>query len=121
MLCLATGKKGPGEMKTAKRVEKDTRGARLATWGSLCLAAAGVLLFGSVVGAVGAWMEGRQLQTVAPWAIPGFILATVASLVAMRALRSGKGYRTAVLLALAVATSVLLLFLVNPPTAPPVP
>lgn len=95
--------------------------ARHAAWASLAVGVAGVMLFGSVVAGVGEWVEGRQLQTVSSWAIPGLLLAAVAGVVAMRALRRGKGHRLAVLLGLAVVGSVVLLFLVNPSTAPPVP
>ena len=92
----------------------------LAGWASLCVGVAGVLLYGSVVGGAGDWVEGRQLQTVAPWAMPGLMLALVSSLAAARVLLQGKGHRLAVLLALSVALSVGLLFLVNPSIAPPI-
>ena len=95
--------------------------ARLAIWGSLAVGMTGVMLFGSVVAGVGGWMEGRQLQTVGPWAIPGLLLAAVAGTVAIRALRTGTGHRITVLLGLAVVTSVVLLFVLNPSIAPPVP
>jgi hypothetical protein len=97
------------------------RPARLAAWASLTVGAAGVLLFGSVVGGVGDWVEGRQLQTVAPWAIPGLMLAAVASLMAVLALLKNKGHQLAVILGLAAGFSVLLWFLTNPLIAPPVP
>jgi len=112
---------GHTQMTMSHHMQKVGAHGRLAAWASLAAGGAGVLLFGSVVGGVGDWVEGRQLQTVAPWAIPGLILAVVASLVAALALRTGKGHRTAVLLGLAVLTSVLLLFLINPSIAPPVP
>lgn len=95
--------------------------ARLAIWGVLAVGGTGVMLFGSAVAGVGDWMEGRRLQTVGSWAIPGLLLAAVAGTVAIRALRTGKGYRIAVLLGLAVVASVVLLFAVNPSIAPPVP
>lgn len=104
-----------------QHVEDVAGPARLATWGSLAVGVTGVILFGSVVAGVGGWMEGRQLQTVGPWAIPGLVLAVVAGTVAIRALRTGKGHRTTVLLGLAVVTSVVLLFVLNPSIAPPVP
>ncbi len=107
-------------MAMSDHIQKVGRPRRVAAWASLAVGAAGVLLFGSVIGGLGDWVEGRQLQTVAPWAVPGLLLALLASLVAILVLRAGKGYYFAVFLGLAVMISVLLLFLINPSIAPPV-
>jgi hypothetical protein len=108
-------------MTMSQHVENVAGPARHATWASLAVGVAGVTLFGSVVTGVGEWMEGRQLQTVGAWAIPGLLLAAVTGVVAIRALRTGKGHRMAVLLGFVVVASVVLLFVVNPSIAPPVP
>jgi len=97
------------------------RYTQLASSGSLVVAAIGLVVFGSIVTGVGDWVEGRQLSTVAPWAIPGLALAILACLTAIRALLVGKGHLLAALLALAVALSILLLFTMNLSLGPPVP
>lgn len=93
---------------------------KLASSGSLVVAAIGVVVFGSIVTGVGDWVEGRQLSTVAPWAIPGLALAVLGCLTAIRALLVGKGHLPAAVLALAVALSIVLLFTMNLSLAPPV-
>lgn len=108
-------------MPMSQQAENVVGPARVATWASLAVGVAAVMLFGSVVAGVGDWMDGRQLQTVGRWAIPGLLLAAVANVVAIRALRRGKGHRMTVGLGLAVVTSAILLFVVNPSIAPPVP
>lgn len=119
--CLASEEEGRPERTMNEHVEDFAGPGRLATWGSLAVAVVGVMLFGSVVAGVGDWMDGRRLQTVGPWAIPGLLLAAVAGTVAIRALRTGRGHRITVLLGLAVVTSAVLLFVLNPSIAPPVP
>jgi crotonobetainyl-CoA:carnitine CoA-transferase CaiB-like acyl-CoA transferase len=103
------------------RVEGVARRARLPIVGSLVAGVTGMLLFGSVVAGVGEWMQGRQLRTVGPWAIPGLLLAVAAGTVALHDLRTGKGQRVTIVLGLAVVTSMVLLLVLNPSTAPPVP
>lgn len=95
--------------------------AQVASWGALTVAVIGAVLFGSILTGVGDWVEGRQLQTVAPWAIPGLVLTTLACLTAVRALLANKGHWIAVLFGLTATLSILLLFLINPSIAPPVP
>lgn len=95
--------------------------AQLASSGSLVVAAIGVVVFGSIVTGVGDWVEGRQLSTVAPWAIPGLALGILACLKAIRAVLVGRGHLSSALLALAVALSILFLFTINPSLAPLVP
>jgi hypothetical protein len=104
-----------------QHVEGVSGSARIATWGSLAAGVIGVMLFGSVVAGIGDWMEGRQLRTVGPWAIPALLLAAAAGTAAIRVLRTGKGPLITVLLGLAVVTSVILLYGLNPSIAPPVP
>ena len=94
---------------------------RLVAWTSLLAGLVAVMLFGSIVADAGEWVDGRELQTVAPWAIPALVLAVVSSLAAARALIVGKGSRVAAVLAAIVALTVVSMFLVNPSIAPPVP
>jgi hypothetical protein len=94
--------------------------ARLVPWAVLVVSIGGVTLFGSVVAGVGDWMEGRELQTVGAWAIPALLLAATALAVAIHAVRTGRGQRMTTLLGLAVITSMVMLFILNPSTAPPV-
>ena len=94
---------------------------RLAAVASLAVSLVGVAVFGSVVAAVGDWVEGRELETVAPWAIPGLALAVVAGVASIRALVAGDGRRIAFALNLLVALSLLALLLRNPSIAPAVP
>lgn len=65
-------------------------------------------------------MQGRQLQTVGAWPIPALLLAAMALVVAIHAVRTGKAQRMATLLGLAVMTSMVMLFTFNPSIAPPV-
>ena len=94
--------------------------ARLVSWAVLVVSIGGVILFGSVVADVGDWIQGRQLQTVGAWAIPGLLLAAMALVVATHAVRKGKAQRMATLLGLAVTTSIVTLFIFNPSIATPV-
>lgn len=95
--------------------------SRLVAWTTLLVGLIGMMLFGSIVAGEGEWVEGRELQTVAPWAIPALVLAVVSSLAASRALIVGKGSRVAAVLAAIVALTVVSMFLMNPSIAPPVP
>ena len=88
---------------------------------SLAVSLVAMAVFGSVVTAVGDWVEGRQLGTVAVWALPGLSLAVLAGLASMGALHLRKGHRIALALGLLVALSLLSLISLNPPIAPPVP
>ncbi len=94
---------------------------RLAAVTSLVVGLVGLAVFGSYVLAVGGDAEGRQLGTVAPWALPGLALAALTAAVAVRAMRVQAGHRIAATLALAVAALVVLLYVVNLRVAPPVP
>lgn len=94
---------------------------RLVAWTSLLVGLVAMVIFGSVVAGVGEWVEGRELQTVAPWAIPALVLAAVSSLAASRALMVGKGSRAAAVLAVCAALTVVAMILANPSIAPPVP
>jgi hypothetical protein len=95
--------------------------ACLVAWTSLVAAVIGAILFGSIVAGVGEWVEGRELQTVAGWAIPALVLAVVCCLAAARALIVGRGSQVAAVLAVLVALTVLSMLLINPSIAPPVP
>jgi hypothetical protein len=88
-----------------------------------CLAVdlVGVAVFGSVIAAVGEWVEGRQLETVAGWAIPGLSLAVLATLASIRTLLLGEGRWSALALSFIVVATLLSLIALNPSTAPPVP
>ena len=88
---------------------------------ALVVGVVGVAVFGSYVLAIGGDAEGRQFGTVAPWALPGVALAALNTAVAVRALLQRAGHRIAAALALAVAASIVLLYAMNLPIAPPVP
>ncbi len=94
---------------------------RVAAATSLVVGLVGVAVFGSYVLAIGGDAEGRQFATVAPWALPGLALAALTAAVAVRALRQRAGHRIAAALAVAVAVSIILMYVVNLPVAPPVP
>ncbi len=94
---------------------------RVAAAASLVVGLVGVIVFGSYLLAIGGDAEGRQLGTVAPWALPGLALAAVTAAVAGRALRGRAGQRLAAALAFVVAASIVLLYVVGLPIAPPVP
>ncbi|WP_228386401.1 hypothetical protein [Ornithinicoccus halotolerans] len=94
---------------------------RLVPWVAFVVAAFGVAILGSMVAGVGGNAEGRDLQLVAPWAVPGLVLALLAAGAALRAALVGKGRRVAVVLALAVALYLLVILLINPAMAQPVP
>jgi cytochrome bd-type quinol oxidase subunit 2 len=104
-----------------QRLEQAAEAARLAQWGALAVAVGGVMVFGSVVAGVGEWVEGRQLRTVAGWAVPALVLAVTAAAVALSAVWTGMGRRVAVVLGLAVGTCMIVLLVRNPSIAPPVP
>jgi cytochrome bd-type quinol oxidase subunit 2 len=104
-----------------QRIWHAAEAARLAQWAALAAGVGGVMVFGSVVAGVGEWVEGRQLDTVAGWAIPALLLAVTAAAVAIRAVHTGEGRRVTLVLGLAVGTSMLVLIVVNPSIAPPVP
>jgi hypothetical protein len=90
--------------------------------GSVVAGLVALWVFGSVVVGVGGWVEGRQLGTVAPWALPGLALALLASGIATwNLLRQGRLRVLAIALGLLAAASVAMLFLINPGLAPPVP
>ena len=96
-----------------------TPGGAAAT--ALVVGLAGLAVFGSYVLAIGGDAEGRQFMTVAPWALPGLALAALTTAVAVRALVQHVGHRMAVALALVVAVSIGLVYVLNLPIAPPVP
>ena len=85
----------------------------------------GVAVFGSLVAGVAVegwgWAEDRDFETVATWAVPGLMLAVLAGVASMCALFLRKGRGIALVLSLLVALSVVLLILLNPSIAPPVP
>jgi hypothetical protein len=76
-----------------QRIEHAAAAERLALCAALAVGVGGVMVFGSVVAGVGEWVEGRQLRTVAGWAIPALLLAVTAAAVAIRAVRTGKSGR----------------------------
>lgn len=80
-----------------------------------------VLLFGSYLAGFGGDAEGRQLSTVAPWAVPGFALAVVASVAAWRTAFGAVGQRLTFVLGTGVAISICMLWVVGPSLAPPMP
>jgi hypothetical protein len=86
----------------------------------LAVSLLGVGVFGSVVGAVGEWVEGRELATVAPWALPALGLALAASATSARALLTARSRRLALALSLLVGVTLGLLVLANPSLSPPV-
>ena len=94
---------------------------RVAGAASLVVGLVGVAVFGSYVLGIGGDAEGRQFGTVAAWALPGLTLAALTAAVAVRALLQRAGHRIAAALAVAVAASIVLVYVVNLPVAPPVP
>ena len=98
----------------------DTR-ARAVSWGALGGGLLASWVFGSVIAGLGGWVEGRSLETVGSWAFPGAALAVVTCLMAAYSLNHPKVRVAAVGLALLALFSVVILFLINPSIAPPVP
>ena len=106
----------------------DPHGSRLLTFRPSVLAAGafaaglvGALVFAAILTGTGEWMDGRRLSTVAGWAIPGLFVSVAALAAALRAMRSPAADRRPVLvLGLLAAAALALLWLVNPPIAPPV-
>ena len=66
-------------------------------------------------------LRGGSSGTVAPWGLPGLALAALTAAVAARALLQRAGHRLAAALALAVTVSIVSLYMLNLPIAPPVP
>ena len=100
--------------------EMTGRSSRVAAATSLVVGLVGVAVFGSYVLAIGGDAEGRDFETVAPWALPGLALAALTAAVAV-AVPERRGHWLAVALALAVTASIVLLYVLNLPVAPPVP
>lgn len=124
---MTRGRTGRSAVKMRRSASTDTDWSlevmtwRVAAAASLAVGFTGVAVFGSVVAAIGEWVEGRQLETVAGWAIPGLTLAVLGTLASMRALFVGKGRRIALALSLLVVVSLVLLIVLNPSISPPVP
>ena len=94
---------------------------RLLVWLVLAVDWVGVLIFGSYLAGLGGDAEGRQLSMVAPWAVPGFALAVVASVAALRTVFNAVGQRLTFVLGAGVASSICMLWVLSPSLAAPVP
>ena len=89
--------------------------------GAFAAGLVGGVVFAAILTGTGEWMDGRRLSTVAGWAVPGLLVSVAAVAAAVRAMRCPAADRRPVLvLGLLVAAALALLWLANPPIAPPV-
>ena len=82
----------------------------------------GALVFAAILTGTGDWVQGRQLSTVAAWAVPGLLVSVGALAAALWTMRSpAADRRPTLVLGLLAAAALVLLWLANPSIAPPVP
>lgn len=105
------------------RAERGTGDPRRLTAGlaALVVSLAGVVTFGSIVGGVGGWVEGRDLPVVLPWALPAFLASALAAAASAATVRRRRATGLAILAPAVVAVTLVALVLVNPSISHPVP
>ena len=98
-----------------------TRG-RVTAVAAFAVSLVGVAVFGSLVAGVAAegwdWAEDRDFETVAPWAVPGLMLAVLAGHASSCGLFLRKGREIGLVFRPVVPLSVGSLILLNPTLTP---